>query len=298
MAKKKSEQIRSYCSRCGQDTNHDVLREYVEQFRDEYHCDLNYQIASCRGCETKSFRKIFYDIEAAYPLEHDIWEVPKDVTIYPKSIKGHRDLLDLSHIPSTVKGIYSDVLLAIQEEALILAGLGLRGTVEAVCNDLRVTGRTLDIRIGKLIAAGHISKGDAERLHAIRFMGNDAAHDIKRPDSSAVAVALKIIEHLLSSVYILEKEADGNLEPTINKYEKFAALVINSLNNYTIGDEYPLAKFLGKDLRRVKEAVSTLESELIAKINSGEFQALIIGKIDRYNGSISPLQHFIVTKNA
>jgi hypothetical protein len=60
------------------------------------------------------------------------------------------------------------------------------------------------------------------------------------------------------------------------------------------GDEFPLAQYLGRDLRRVKEAVSVLEQELIGKIRAGTFAALEIGKVDHYKGSKDRLQHFIV----
>lgn len=290
-----AKRVKSYCRSCGQDTHHDVLAEHSVSHREDYSCDIHHQILSCRGCETHSFRKVFVDIEAAYPTGEEEWEVPEEVDIYPRALKGHRDLENSHHIPTVVSRIYSEVLLSIKENAKILAGLGLRGIVEAVCNDLSITGRNLEVRIDKLASGGHISKSDAERLHAIRFMGNDAAHDIKRPEDVALTVALQIVEHLLSSVYILEKEADGSLEPAISRFEKFGKLLVESLSDYSKNDEVPLAQFLGKDLRRVKESVSVLEQELISKIGSGDFKALSVGKIDHYQGSKDKVQHFVVT---
>lgn len=38
-------------------------------------------------------------------------------------------------------------------------------------------------------------------------MGNDAAHDIKKPKDESLSVALQIVEHLIASVYILENKA-------------------------------------------------------------------------------------------
>jgi hypothetical protein len=285
---------KSYCRDCGKSTNHDVLAENQESHRDEYACDIIFQIVQCRGCETKSFRKVFVDIEAAYPTHDGNWEVPKEITIYPKVVKGHREIEDLYELPNIVRKIYSEVLLALKEDAKVLVGLGLRAAVEAVCNNLKIQGRSLEVRINKLATAGHISKKDSERLHGIRFMGNDAAHDIKTPKSESLSVALQIVEHLIASVYILEKKASGSLETTTSKYEVFEKILVEKLEEFESGDEYPIAKYLGKDLRRVKESISILEKELIEKINNGEFTALSVGKVETYQGSREPLQHFVL----
>ncbi|HIF6624823.1 TPA: DUF4145 domain-containing protein [Serratia marcescens] len=287
--------IKSYCRDCCKKTNHDVLSEHTESHREEYSCDISYQILQCLGCDTKSFRNVFYDLEAAYPTYENHWEVPEDVTVYPKAVEGHKEIQNLWELPDIVKTIYSEVLTALREDSKVLAGLGLRAVVEAVCNDLAILGRNLEVRINKLASSGYISKNDAERLHGIRFMGNDAAHDIKMPKDTALSVALQIVEHLIASVYILENKASGNIETTVSKYEVFEKLLIEKLKKFNAGDEYPIAKYLEKDVRRVKESISTLEQELISKIGSGEFTKLSVGKLDTYQGSQNKLQHFVVT---
>lgn len=286
--------IKSYCRACCKKTNHKVLSDHSESHREEYQYDISYQILQCLGCDTKSFRKVFSDIEAAYPAYDDTWEVPEDVTVYPKAVEGHKVIDDIWELPNIVNIIYSEVLIALREESKVLAGLGLRAVVEAVCNDLNIPGKSLEVRINKLASSGYISKNDAERLHGIRFMGNDAAHDIKKPKDTTLSVALQIVEHLIVSVYILEKKANGNIETTVSKYEVFEKLLNEKLENFSVGDEYPIAKYLGKDMRRVKESISTLEQELISKIGNGEFTKLTVGKVDTYLSSPSQLQHFIV----
>lgn len=286
--------IKNYCRDCCKKTNHSVLSDHTEQHNEEYQCEISYQILQCLGCDTKSFRNVFRDIEAAYPTQDDRWVVPEDVTVYPKAIEGHKQIADLWELPDIVRIIYSEVLIAFREDSRVLAGLGLRAAVEAVCNDLKIPGKSLEVRINKLASSGYISKNDADRLHGIRFMGNDAAHDIKTPKDAALSVALQIVEHLIVSVYILEKKASGNIETTVSRYEAFEKLLNENIKNFNVGDEYPIAKYLGKDMRRAKESISTLEQELISKIGSGEFTKLSVGKIDTYQGSHGQLQHFVV----
>ncbi len=286
--------LKNYCIECCKTTNHKVLSEHTDRYREEYACDIIFQIVQCLGCDDKSFRRVFFDIEASYPMQDNDWDVPCEVTIYPKAVEGHRQPYEMWMLPDIVKMIYSEVLIALREESRVLSGLGLRATVEAVCNDLNIPGKNLEVRINRLATSGYISKNDAERLHGIRFMGNDAAHDIKEPSEAGLLVALQIIEHLIASVYILEKKANGKIDTSISKYETFEEILNEKLKLFEVDDEFPIAKFLGKDIRRVKESMTTLEQELIDKISTGEYLKLKVGKVDIYQNSSTQLQHFIV----
>jgi len=289
-----NKKIKSHCRHCGNETNHSVLSEHNESSRDEYSYDRAYQIIECLGCETKSFRDILEEIEHAYQISENEWEVPTSITVYPRFIKEHRSLNGEYYLPSLVGQIYREVLLAFQEDALVLAGLGLRGTVEAVCNDLNIDGRNLEIRISKLASAGYISRKDAERLHGIRFMGNDAAHEIKKPKPAQLTVALKIVEHLLSSVYILEEEVQGKIDTLITEFDQFNELLDKKLKQFATGDELPIIGFFGRDIRRVKDSLPSLEVELIDKIDKGEINKIIKGKLDKYQNSKNDLQHYVL----
>jgi len=290
-----AKKVKSYCRICGLDTNHAVLSEHKESYREDYVCDYLYQITECMGCDTKSFRRVYEDLESSYQVGEDEWEVPTTINVYPKFIKGHRSINDDFRLPDIVGRIYKEVLLALQEDALILAGLGLRGTIEAVCNDLQITGRSLEVRISKLATSGNISQTDAARLHGIRFLGNDAAHEIKKPMKEQLSIALKIVEHLLLSVYILEEESEGKIETTINDFSKFEPLLAKKVKLLNAGDELPLEAILGKDIRRVKDSVVALEGEILSKIGAGKITYLTQGKVAVYQGSKNALQHYIVT---
>lgn len=289
-----TKKVKSYCRSCGSETNHTILSEHNESHREEYACDYAYQVTECMGCETKAFRSIFRDLESAYQVDENEWEIPTSIDVYPKFIKGHRSLNTDFCLPPVVGRIYNEVLVAIQEEALILAGLGLRGAIEAVCNDLNIRGKNLEIRISKLANAGNISQKDAARLHGIRFLGNDAAHEIKKPKKEQLSVALKIVEHLLSSVYILDEESDGRLDITISEFSKFEPLLKKRCSLLNSGDELPLEAILGKDIRRIKDTIVALEAELLTKIASRKISYIAAGKVAVFQGSKNALQHYIV----
>ncbi|WP_201612617.1 DUF4145 domain-containing protein [Psychrobacter immobilis] len=289
-----NKKVRSYCRSCGQSTNHNILAEQIDSFREDYEYDQTYQILECLGCDTKSFRDVLEEIQHAFQISQNEWEVPTSITVYPRFIKDHRSLDGEYHLPVTVRQIYKEVLLAFQEEALILAGLGLRGTVEAVCNDLKVTGRDLEIKISKLATAGYISRRDAERLHGIRFMGNDAAHKIKKPNTIQLSAALKIVEHMLLSVYILEEQIQGNIDTLITEFMQFEKILNKKLEHFNSGDEVPIMGIFGSDIRRIKNSLPDLEAELIKQIDAGTITNIKKGKIDKYEYSKHDLQHFIL----
>jgi hypothetical protein len=119
----------------------------------------------CLGCHSISFREEVADYEQAVPDPEggDGWIPYTTASIYPKSIDGSHEIAKSWRLPKLVRQIHEQSLLAIKEEAGILAGLGLRATIEAVCNDLKISGNNLERRITTLSSQGLISKKDAER---------------------------------------------------------------------------------------------------------------------------------------
>lgn len=280
------------CGSCDRDTKHDVLFS-AEESEYDYRLDTSFQVVQCCGCETKSFRKIIHWIEEAEQVDDNEWNVPKDVYTFPLVLKGHRSVPDISRAPKLVSAIYRESLEAIKNKSYILAGIGLRATIEAICNERNVTGRSLEVRIDKLAKAGLVAQPDADRLHAIRFMGNDAAHNIQPADLDGLLIALKIIEHLIVSLYVLDGDADSALETLIKTYDVFKKHLIQQLVAVSIGSEMPLMGILGRSARRFHGYLKTHEQTLISDITSGNYSSLTLGKIDVIAGSKEKFQHYI-----
>ena len=292
MAKSTSETY-SPCASCDRDTWHQVL--YKHQYSEhDYHIDTIHQMLQCKGCKTLSFQKVIIDYESAYPISDGEWEVPKEIFNFPRVLNGHKKLGDLWDVPKLVREIYTQSLNAIRDESNTLAGMGLRATVEAICNDQTIQGRSLDKKIDGLAKKGLISQRDAERLHAIRFLGNDAAHEISSSTESNLITGLRIIEHLLLTLYVLDGAVAEGLDAIIKFPEKFLELLNKKLKTFTSGEEIPLAKIYGKDIRRLHGYASQHEIFLITEINNSNYTKLLIGKADNYAGSKEKLQHFVV----
>ena len=292
-AKKQKEAVWSLCNKCGIQTRHDVLCEAIQRGDHDYDFWMQHAVVECRGCGTRSFRYHYRDIENAFPVSDTEWDIPEDVENYPRLEDKSLAIDGIEIVPDVVRMIYLETVSAIYEGSLILAGLGLRGTIEAVCNDQSVGGGNLDKMIKNLVTKGLISKKDGERLHAIRFLGNDAAHEIKKPKLEQITVAVKIVKHLIASVYTLKQEAEGKLETLISEYDEYVSLIEENIKLRKAGEELPIAAILGRGIRRIGENRADLEKRLSADIVAGNHPTLKLGKVAPFAGSKDNFQHYI-----
>ncbi|HDU2652497.1 TPA: DUF4145 domain-containing protein [Yersinia enterocolitica] len=286
-----NKKVKNFCNECGQKTNHDVIGISSSRGDENYEFLSEHMLVQCRGCETVSFSHVFHEIESAYPIDEFEWEVPKVITNYPAPSISN---IDAWHIPSPVDDIYTETCKAFADGSLTLAGMGFRATIEAICNEQNINGKELSTRINNLASRGLISKKDSVRLHSIRFMGNDAAHEIRKPTKDTLNSALTIVEHLLTTVYILDSGSRGGLERMIEEYVDFESLLLKKIDDFEPNDEYPLQAFLSKDVRLIGGSLKQMEKELNAKIGKGDFLKLAFGKEDHFAGSKEKLQHYIV----
>jgi hypothetical protein len=187
-------------------------------------------------------------------------------------------------IPKLIKEVYQQSLSAYAANATILAGIGLRATIEAVCTQLKVTGASLEKRIDALAKSGHISITDKRRLHAIRFLGNDAAHEVRQPKLQELKVALEIVEHLIKSVFILEHKAK-DLDVQVESHEAFSKLLEQCVIGLE-GDKDPLSivAILGKAKRRVSGDLEPFEQRVIEDIENGKIDFLALDSVQEVEG--------------
>ncbi|MFM2607599.1 DUF4145 domain-containing protein [Vibrio chagasii] len=273
----KHELVWSRCRSCKRNTKHEVLgvksRETDPEF---YHSETKYYLIECNGCETISFRQEEHDYESIMQVGPDDYEHDISVEIFPHYIAGHSPIESIYYIPKIVESIYKESLIAIQEGAYTLAGLGLRATIEAICNERKITGRNLQIRINNMHRNGIASKADVDRLHAIRFMGNDAAHEIKKANKTSVHVALKIVEHILISIYVFEEEVNKHLEKPISSAADAIPILKVNLKSIEDNSSFTFAKWLGSSKRRILEKIDEIEAELIELVRNEEFKEVVL----------------------
>ena len=131
-------------------------------------------------------------------------------------------------------------------------------------------------------------------------MGNDAAHEIKKANKKSVLVALEIIEHLITSLYLFDSETSTYLETSIDDFETFIKILQKNIKNFSQTEIITLKRWLGNDERRITEerTLSTLESELTQYIIDGKFQNVELEAVITNNGKSIQTYKIVVIQQA
>jgi ribosomal protein S27E len=206
----KGQQFWVQCERCQNETRH-FCRASVEVRRtspeDDAQVDLQFQIIECQGCGWISFRQSWTSSEDTR-LGGEGFEQPVEhVELFPRR-SGTKPLEHDYYLPDRVLAIYREVVSALLNEQPILAGIGIRALVEAVCEEKGATEYNLSKRIDQLVTLGELTKDGAEILHGIRLLGNKAAHEVAAPTVEQLKSGMQVAENLLVNVYILKKVAE------------------------------------------------------------------------------------------
>lgn len=200
------------CAKCNTETSHNVLAAVAlsDQSLDG---DIlvwdSYLIIMCGGCKNICFCR---ESSSSEDLTKDprTGEVEPTVTrtVYPSCLAGRAELEHSYMLPVGVKEIYTETHSALCEHKAVLAGVGIRVIVEAVCQEKAVSGSNLQKRIDSLVSMGLITAEGAKILHYIRYMGNTAAHEVKVHTEEELSAAFDVVEYVLKGVYILPRIAD------------------------------------------------------------------------------------------
>ncbi|MEO6533925.1 MAG: DUF4145 domain-containing protein [Pseudolysinimonas sp.] len=114
--------------------------------------------------------------------------------------------VDTSFIPDGVAGYIKEAHDAFSVAAYRAVLLLVRSVVEATAKDRGIASGTLVQKINKLDEQGHIRSGTRDMAHALRILGNDAAHgDIDDiPTKEDADDALTIARFVLDDVYVAD----------------------------------------------------------------------------------------------
>ncbi len=126
-----------------------------------------------------------------------------------------------SKLKPALAAIYKEAITCYNGKAPILCAAGLRALLEGICQDKRIKGKNLKARIEGL-QTRLPNKNIIRNLHHFRFMGNDAVHELAAPKSNELALAIGVIEDLLSFFYELDYKASQLREMRRKKKAKGA----------------------------------------------------------------------------
>ncbi|MGE3275077.1 MAG: DUF4145 domain-containing protein [Vicinamibacterales bacterium] len=191
---------RLYCNRCGGVTNH-LARgshsKHVDLDESDWETTL-VTLWTCAGCERgvmeTSTESSFWGDDESPTFRYD-----------PPLSTNHHKKKWFRKIPTRLRGIYNETVLAFNANLNVLTAAGLRALVEGICADKGVVGKTLEKKIDGLETL--LPKSIVANLHGFRFMGNDAVHELKTPKRDDLKVALEVSEDLLNVLYELDYKA-------------------------------------------------------------------------------------------
>lgn len=212
------EDIRIHCQYCETETYHKVLAhvrctESQYFYQDDYDgftpgggdirgsVDFweDYYTIQCHGC-----RKVSIYLTQYFSEDED-WTKKRQ---FPDDPIPSRDLFgEKDSCPEAVARIYKEAVSALDNDMPILAGVGIRAVLEAICKECKTEGSNLYMRIDAMVDLGFITKDDAQILHSLRMLGNKAAHDVTPNKLSELDAAFDIIDHLLRGVYTIRERA-------------------------------------------------------------------------------------------
>lgn len=268
--------VRTQCLDCKRETNHEIVatKLYENFIPNEYYDGKEYSIVQCLGCDQVSFLKTYHDYEAIYPTGYDNdYEHARSYTnYYPDASEVLVKFKRL--LPRKLYEIYSETKVAFTQNLFIFTAIGIRAIIECICKDKSVIGRNLEKKITNLKTMGDISKRDIDLLHSLRFLGNEAAHELTKPENTDIKVAFNIIEHLIQSIYIMPKEIKHtNFKEHLDEYNKFENFIIETIKEHPSFDythSYSIKKLISPKGKIPIDKFNEFEQKLNTRIDNDE----------------------------
>ncbi len=273
-----------YCRNCKGLRHHTIIAEKKTRGAEDYdyfQWSDDYFIIECKGCETISFLRIYGNTEMVEHDDEGNIDYVNKITLYPNYIENGREVDNFYYLPREINTIYEETLSAFKADAFILTAGGFRAIIEATCNHLKIRKDDLSKRIDLLHGKGYLSLNESKRLHSIRFLGNDALHEMETPKKEQLLILLEIVNHLLENLFIHDRKIANKIDTLIDSYEDFSKLLRNKISKELLGKEFNLFEMLGKSKRLMKaNDVKEFESQLITDIENEKIQFLAVIKND------------------
>ncbi|MBE8714814.1 DUF4145 domain-containing protein [Sphingobacterium hungaricum] len=246
-----------FCNSCKKETNHNPIFSNAvhdeelpdEEFPLSYHYwgTTTHILLQCLGCDDVIYCRSFHDPSMVNEINEEL--IPySEKTYYPPFAKmGFASYSLINKLPNKIANLYQEVKIAIENKAFILASAGLRAIIEGTYIDKKLsTQRDLEQKIHNLSDEGLLTKNDAHRLHSIRFLGNNAIHELDKPKEKQIRIALDIVNHYLKTIYYPDDEVLRNLDIQINTYQNFVLVLTRHITLEMVGHIFTLKELIPK----------------------------------------------------
>jgi hypothetical protein len=227
--KTKGSSVKVLCQECKRPTKHLVFVSADVSGHEPYDGDpdisisweQNYQVIQCQGCETLSFRQRHWFSEHEDPYLGTDGHTEQ---LYPKRDVNTLTARDFQSLPKTIHRIYKESIESCNNDCFVLCAAGLRALVEGICANQSISDgpievpasgggtqivrkRNLEGKIKGLVERDILTASGAETLRELRFLGNEAVHELSQPGFRELKLAFDIVEHVLEQLYEIPGKA-------------------------------------------------------------------------------------------
>ena len=90
----------------------------------------------------------------------------------------------------------------------VLCAIGIRAILEGICKEQGMPSRDLFGKISDLVKQRIITESSSDVLHQLRFLGNDAAHELDEPLRDDLRAAMSIVDNIIENLYEIPKHKE------------------------------------------------------------------------------------------
>lgn len=205
------------CQRCEKSTLHTTLTD-VGESEESPDGDIqfwsDYLTVVCNGCNTISFCIASTCSEAR---DFETGEFDVSYKYYPHRVEGKVPTIDARMLPPRIRSVYNETHTALLNNMPVLAAIGMRAVIEAVCKSKGYMTGSLPSKIKSLAGAGLICEDNKNFLLNLKVMGDEGAHEVKAAGTDELDAAFGVVEHLLRTVFVVPKLAERMKPPEIKE---------------------------------------------------------------------------------
>lgn len=149
--------------------------------------------------------------------EHTYWEDIVEIETIPRV----NNCTSINHAPKDIEESFNEAQKCFYNECYIASAIMIRKTLELLCGHNKITGKSLEIRINKLIEVNPLFKELGADLHVLRELGNDGAHIKLKNFNSVSKKEVKLALEAIKYILVISYEAKGDYKASIDKLKRY-----------------------------------------------------------------------------
>jgi hypothetical protein len=212
--------VKGHCPECGPNRNATVVCEHDETWEaeggDVWGCETS-RILKCGGCNTVYFQTVAHDSEGYGP------DGPEYRTSYwpaPSRRNEPAWMFELSIADNKLYSLFSETYAALNNDARVLAAIGLRTIFDRVSEKFRVPANlSFKAKLQALHVKGKIGQSELDSLEILTEAGSAAVHRGWKPTLTQLDTLMNVAESFVHRTFVLDLEAK-NLKRSIPKRKK------------------------------------------------------------------------------